>query len=114
MIARAKFQGHCTSPGIERAGFVIPAGSRSLLLLSLLLLSSARDGARATSPPEKFSRYRVLSLADFPRGLHRGNFSGRCDLINTQLAPCFVREIFSRNLVTTNESETALFNARET
>lgn len=30
MIARAKFQGQCTSPGIERA---IPAGSRSDLFL---------------------------------------------------------------------------------
>lgn len=29
MIARAKFQGQCTSPGIERAGFVIPVRSRS-------------------------------------------------------------------------------------
>lgn len=29
MIVRGKFQGHRTSPGIERAGFVIPAGSRS-------------------------------------------------------------------------------------
>lgn len=33
MIARAKFQGQCTSPGIERAGFVIPAGSYSDLFI---------------------------------------------------------------------------------
>lgn len=37
MIARAKFQGQYTSPGIERAGFVIPANSLFLFPESYVL-----------------------------------------------------------------------------